>query len=494
MATSTYIYKSGDTLIKLADRFNTTVDTLVRLNTWLKDPNTGKTHVDPNNSYTIQKLNVSSYATSFKFTVYPYNKGISAEALTEDSCKVIYNQNSDNKLIDLDGNILGEINFSNGTINIKLPLKQFKYIKLRYKPNYWPDRIILPLVGSGNTSMEDYWQVMNNVTGINYREAVSNFEASQTADKYSTTIIGLDFDYYTVESMELIENVGQFNPNSGSISSVNSLGLTSSMFIGSQLHDQFNQNLVKPIDTNGAANSQFISQQTNQPYAINSPSVSVTDYNIVDFNAILNRDINNAVNNKPDPINTNGNPKKAKDYYLTSAKSTKMTIQVGNNTIYLPVVPDSISDSAKANYSSQDVLGLSEPYTIYRSTDARVLTFTVTLHRDMNDLSKGGKISSDDVLERIAGVIQSGTYPSYSTAAAAALRTKVKVLDQVSISGIMLDADVEWSGPIMSDVDKHNVPNWMGAKYSVLTLKFTVQEVNSTAKSASNIIGRWTGV
>ena len=111
MATSAYKYKDFETLVTIANQFNTDVSTLVRLNTWLRDPNSGKTHMNPNVSTTSQNLDIDS-ATSlaFSFTVSPKQHTVSAKAVTVDGQAIVYHEDND-KLVpnSADDACLGQI-------------------------------------------------------------------------------------------------------------------------------------------------------------------------------------------------------------------------------------------------------------------------------------------------------------------------------------------------------------------------------------------------
>lgn len=464
MATSVYIYKLDDTLIKLADRFNTDVDTLVRLNSWLKDVNTNKTHIKLSDSKTIQRLDiVNAQKNNFSFTVTPKRHTISANCIYPNNSHITFLEDDEGKLVYNDvklGEIveLGEIDYTTSSITIYLPFKDFKSIDIIYEQDYWPDRIILPIVANGNTSVEDYWDIFNDITGVQTKVQLENSKLLLEPNTQNTTIqnsLKLDEIFATDNGFQLDSNG-----------------------ISLPIHQYYESQKTNFIKTDDAFEPSIGTPQEDFNFA---PEVFTTE-----LGKAISVPVLDAAYNKNEAY------KKYKHIKTCLPTETKMIITVGNNIIYLPIVPSSISDDSTANYSSQPILGSSEPFRIYTHTSQRSQTFKdLTIHRDMTLGSSN--LLNNKMLERIAGIIQSGTYPNYD-GTIAPLRTTVKVLNQDSISGIMTNASVEFSGPIMANVNENNTANWMSGKYSVLTISFTVEEVNTISKGASEILTRWTQV
>ena len=477
MATSAYAYKSNDTLVMLANQFNTDVSTLVRLNTWLRDPNTGKTHVDPNTSTTSQQLNLTETTSlAFEFTVKPKLGTVKARAVTSDG-KLINYYEVNSKLISNNDLELGYVNYDSMSFVLTDVPINFKSILLIYDQDYWPTHIVLPLISNGSSSMEDYWEQMTESTGIQYNEMLANHNASQISYTKASSVDDLDIEYSNSDdnAPNIYSDVSLTDLNYGSMSN---LGRLSTMFIVDDINaglDMAKEALINNGGESGLFDTGYLD------YASNSPKHGAVDFAINDLKSKINSSIGNAV------VNSIGCKKlKHKVLKFDAYSNIKMIIQVGDNLIYLPVVPDSISDSASASYSSTSPLGSSEPYTIYNNTSARELNFQITLHRDM---ASG---NSDTILEEIAGILQSGVYPSYSQSEVAAINTKVRVLNQVYISGIMKDVSVEFSGPIRANTSDSGSSDWMTGKYNILTISFKVQEVNSIPKGASEVVNRWT--
>ncbi len=477
MATSAYKYKDFETLVTIANQFNTDVSTLVRLNTWLRDPNSGKTHMNPNVSTTSQNLDIDT-ATSlaFSFTVSPKKYTVYAKVVTIDGQTIVYHEDNDRLVPSSADNVcLGQIDYRLSIFRIEDSLSNFKSITLIYDQDYWPDYLVLPLISNGSSSMEDYWKQMTSATGIQYDSMLENFATSQSSYKNISKLDELDVDYSESDGASPVDGtklINDFQPNMSY-----NLGRLSDAFIKDELKNVSHVLAAANVDNGGEFG---IFDTGYSQVANNSPLYNGTDLNISKFTNQLNTAIGNSVTNNIGKKLIN-----SKEIKFDAYSNTKMIIQVGENTIYLPVVPDSISDSVSANYSSEPVLGSSEPYTIYNNTSPRALQFQVTLHRDMST-SK-----DDDILEKIAGIIQSGVYPSYTKSEVASLKTQVKVLNQVYISGIMVDASVEFSGPIRTNVSGASLPNWMTGKYTVLTVSFKVQEVNKTFKGAKDVLTRF---
>ena len=145
MATTNYSYYNHESLGDIANKFNTSVLNLVKLNKWLQDPNDGHTYMFPKDAPEYVKPEYDSQGNIYHYDTNPDP--------TDPDC--------------------------------------IKYKLLE---------IVIPLIGNGNISIEDYWDNVNKITGISYNILVDNIINDNTIDvDYDDTD---DVDYDDTDSDE----------------------------------------------------------------------------------------------------------------------------------------------------------------------------------------------------------------------------------------------------------------------------------------------------
>lgn len=121
--------------------------------------------------------------------------------------------------------------------------------------------------------------------------------------------------------------------------------------------------------------------------------------------------------------------------------------QIVNNVtgkvIKFPVMPEGISESVTANYSTQDIVGASAPRILYSSTSAP--TVSVSLRNLTEDYLAEGFSS----LREYVRALQALTYPTYSSGTVNAPSVTVK-LGNFSFTGVTNSVNVTW-GTVVKD-------------------------------------------
>ena len=139
-------------------------------------------------------------------------------------------------------------------------------------------------------------------------------------------------------------------------------------------------------------------------------------------------------------------------------------------TLYMPCYPEEVSDTTTVNYTSQNVLGRSEPYQAYNNSGPRTITFSFKMHREMT-----GNVAE---IENIVRYVESAVYPNYNedNSSVAAVNASVKIGNTIYIEGIMSNEVTNWSGPIGPD-----------KKYNVVNISFTITEVTGNPKTSKYV-------
>ena len=138
MATTNYAYHDYESLGDIANKFNTSTLNLVKLNQWLKDPNDGHTYMYPTKSPRY----IEAIYKDGKFSYYEFH------------------------------DVLDE----------KQTYKEYRTLEMT-----------VPIVANGSSSIEDYWDSVNNITGISYNVLIDNIVNNTNA--FSSTILAnLDDD------------------------------------------------------------------------------------------------------------------------------------------------------------------------------------------------------------------------------------------------------------------------------------------------------------
>ena len=140
-----------------------------------------------------------------------------------------------------------------------------------------------------------------------------------------------------------------------------------------------------------------------------------------------------------------------------------------DKVIDIPAYPEEVQTSRQANYGTMpDIIYQYEPWIVYESSGPRIQDISFHLHRDM---WSGNHL--DGKANELIRFCEANTFPRYSGSSVLAPAVKLYINGSLFISGVMLSATTEWSGPIGLD-------GW----YLEFTLNLSIQEV---AEAALNI-------
>lgn len=140
----------------------------------------------------------------------------------------------------------------------------------------------------------------------------------------------------------------------------------------------------------------------------------------------------------------------------TSTNTTLFNLPWGDITLYsslagesidIPVYPEELEDSVKANYTTMpDLLYQYEPWYVYQSSGPRSNSYTFHMHRDMwTGDHRDGKANE------LIRFCQAACYPEYSGSAVYSDTVTLYVKGSALITGILTAVNVKWSGPIGLD-------------------------------------------
>lgn len=120
---------------------------------------------------------------------------------------------------------------------------------------------------------------------------------------------------------------------------------------------------------------------------------------------------------------------------------------LSDERIEFPVYPETMSDNARANYTTMpDLLYQYEPWQIYQSSGPRTQTFSFDFHRDMwTGDHRDGKANE------LIRACMANCYPEYQGSAVYTSTVTLYVAGSALISGILTDVNVNWDGPIGLD-------------------------------------------
>ena len=457
MATSIYVFDINDTLIKISNIFNTDVKTLVRLNPCLKNSN-GKTYLKPKDAKIVQILdenfffeNQQSYNlllnnNAFNIQLATVPKDLELNITYNNGTSEIVSLGYDNRFYNTKTKVcqenLSKFNFN----NISFSIVDYNYAKTISKMiiSYNLVYIIVPVVGNGAISTEDYILSLSDIIGLQCSSIVTNYIAGANDNRLRHTKYNINnLDRYTTDVVS----------------------------------DLVSSNDLTPIDVN--------SIELDTPELQNiyfSKKVTLADLGITELNRIIQSAIYGVSANTIDRSDFSGELRKSL-YKVNTNNSVignpfyaKCIVKVGSTTLNMPCYPESVEDGTRANYSTTDLLGRSEPFLIYNNTSGREMSFTFNMHREMTN--------NEDEIDKIVKVIESGVYPKYGSDIAPQ-KVEVKIGNQIYISGVMKDEHTSWSGPI--DINKDRNGNAYN-KYNVVSVTFTVAESTNNPKSAADIV------
>lgn len=150
--------------------------------------------------------------------------------------------------------------------------------------------------------------------------------------------------------------------------------------------------------------------------------------------------------------------------------------------IIIPMFPESISDSMKAEFSSTKALARTAPLFSYQNSGPRTFTIALTVHRDlineMNDPEHLQKQHLDatqqqDYLDQLVKGIQAIALPKYSSAN--------KMVDPPMIA-VRFGSELFCKGIVEGGVTVNYKPPIIGdyetGRYAVADISFTVTEID----------------
>lgn len=130
---------------------------------------------------------------------------------------------------------------------------------------------------------------------------------------------------------------------------------------------------------------------------------------------------------------------------VSNQSQTRFTAKIVNNitgtSIYLPVMPEGISEGVTANYSTQDIVGASAPRILYSSTSAP--TIALSLRNLTEDYIAEGFSS----LREFVRALQALTYPVYSSGTVTAPSVTV-ILGNFTFNGVTNSVNVTWGNAV----------------------------------------------
>lgn len=558
MATTIYRFKPHESLSLIAKRYHTDVKTLTTLNSWLINPHTKKTEMFPakikyvykqTNSVT-QNIALEMPAKKGSVKIYAY-----ANTVPSGKCSIW----ADDKLghIKTDngaGNIVYNINYTNRkltAINLLTLSINYKLLEIEYEADLAKDFLVVPLIGNGNTSIEDYWENVDKVTGISLNRLMTSLAND---DKHlldiSSVYAQTDNGSITSATLEMVNNGlldvdtngGEYldstseNSNAGLITNAgNQAGLYENTDWVTDFTTARVGGIVQTVINEGSKNMRdyFLynfDHSNNGPYGASSnpytsdatfgttgsikqaiDSATADGYtaalygnkktNFYSYSNGLYGDLSTDVD--ANKAITAQNQRWSRDnlslykYDTIGIKRDNSILQaveviIGNTLIYMPCWPESVQDGAQAEYDQPPVLGRSSPYVIYTRTGERSIDFTFKLHREMLDSSVA--VLTEDIIKNPDKVAtRSNEIEQIIRLVESAVYpnydgTVAAVRTQVKIGNTLY----------ISGVMTSQSSNWYGPigpdhKYNQCDISFTVLEVTDNPKSHNDIkqIGGW---
>lgn len=140
-----------------------------------------------------------------------------------------------------------------------------------------------------------------------------------------------------------------------------------------------------------------------------------------------------------DEHNSDINYKKNSHYIKQDKEEVELYITnlVTNNTITFDVTPDSFSDSASANFDSEDIRGRSTPIWGYNSSGPRTASIELNLFDDY--LYYG--------IENTVRFLRALEYPSYTQSIVTPPSAHLRYGDMFAAKVIVTSVSISWSGP-----------------------------------------------
>lgn len=148
------------------------------------------------------------------------------------------------------------------------------------------------------------------------------------------------------------------------------------------------------------------------------------------------------------------------------ASQNKCWLQVdGVGVAVFPCYPQSYSDSHNVNFTSQNVMGRSEPFQIYQNSGPRNVSVSFRMDREMTHTTDIGDI---------IGIVQAACYPT-ENANTIAPRCTLVIGKNCKITGVIGNVSTNWSETIIDQ------------QYMVVDLSFSITECTGNPKTAYNV-------
>lgn len=291
--------------------------------------------------------------------------------------------------------------------------------------------------------------------------------------------------YNFTDNEKITDIASQFNTTVEEIMRINNVSPPYPILakdLPTSIKGEGNTNLISvPLVTNGnqSFESYNFNSYKNMGVYYNSPTtLKRSMYNNANYKQSINVDFKNI---RPG--------RQAVNCYIAASTNTGQQGYSTNGDInefaalYFPCYPDSVSDSNQASYSSQTILGRSEPFQYYTGSGPRTVSVDFTLHSDMfpNNLN---------YIYQLTNFVEACCYPRYGNNIAA---TKVifHCAKNIHIVGIITSVSTKYSGPVL-DMQPGPTGDYNGSimrepKYAVVDLSFSVTEVTGDPPAFSNV-------
>lgn len=163
--------------------------------------------------------------------------------------------------------------------------------------------------------------------------------------------------------------------------------------------------------------------------------------------------------------------------------------------IIIPSYPEQISDTSSVVFSQSTPLVRSAPIYSYSSSGPRSVGFAFKLHREMmkqiNYKKSNAKVTiTDDYVDILIKYLQSAAYPKYGDVEKLVdpPLVSVRLGDDIYIKGII-------SGSVQTTYDLPIITDENGKdKYAVVTVSFTVNEVDPYDAETVAMVGSFRGL
>ena len=175
-----------------------------------------------------------------------------------------------------------------------------------------------------------------------------------------------------------------------------------------------------------------------------------------------------------------------------------------DTVVYLPMFPDTVSDSMAASFQSTNLLMRTAPIFSYSNSGPRTVRIQLPIHREslyeVNINNSKLNVSSEDsidITDLMISYLQSAVVPSLNSASKLVNPPMValRIGDDIYIKGIVNGAiSVDRSGPIIPvraiKDNQGNLEGYEGSVYAMVSVNFEVTEfdpydADSIAKSGS---------